>query len=120
MRLLGPVSRDEVLDVFAAADASILSSSWENFPHSVVESLVVGTPVIATSAGGVAEVVQDGVNGLLVPVGDAAALAAAVDRYFEDGALRKRLRANASESVAGYAPERLLGAVVGELARAVG
>ena len=120
VRLLGPVSRDEVLDVFAAADASILSSSWENFPHSVVESLVVGTPVIATSAGGVAEVVQDGVNGLLVPVGDAAALAAAVDRYFEDGALRKRLRANASESVAGDAPRAASGSGRRRAARAVG
>ena len=99
-----------MLDVFAAADASILSSSWENFPHSVVESLAVGTPVIATSAGGVAEVVQDGVNGLLVAVGDVDGLAAAVDRYFDDDALRERLRANAVESVAAYAPERLLGA----------
>jgi len=120
VRLLGPVSRDEVLDVFAAADASILSSSWENFPHSVVESLVVGTPVIATSAGGVAEVVEDGVNGLLVPVGDVAALAAAVDRYFDDAALQQRLRANATDSVAAYMPERLLGAIADELAKAVG
>ena len=119
VRLLGPVARDEVLDVFAAADASILSSSWENFPHSVVESLVVGTPVIATSAGGVAEVVQDGVNGLLVAVGDVDGLAAAVDRYFDDDALRERLRANAVESVAAYAPERLLGAIVDELVKAI-
>ena len=40
VRLLGPVSRAEVLDVFAAADASVLSSSWENFPHSVVEAAI--------------------------------------------------------------------------------
>ena len=79
--------------MFAAADASILSSSWENFPHSVVESLAVGTPVIATRVGGVAEVVEDGVNGLLVPVGDADALAAAVRRFFADEELRERLRA---------------------------
>jgi glycosyltransferase involved in cell wall biosynthesis len=108
VRLLGPLLREEVLDLFAAADASILSSSWENFPHSVVESLAAGTPVLATRAGGVAEVVQDGVNGLLVPVGDAPALAAAVARYFEDGTLRERLRASAESSVAGYRPERLL------------
>ena len=86
-----------MLDLFAAADASVLSSSWENFPHSVVESLAVGTPVIATRAGGVAEVVEDGVNGLLVPVGDAGALAAAVRRYFADEGLRERLRAQRRE-----------------------
>lgn len=109
VRVLGALPRQEVLDVFAAADASILSSSWENFPHSVVESLAVGTPVIATRVGGVAEVVDDGVNGLLVPVGDADALAAAVQRFFADEELRERLRAQAEGSVSDYRPERLLG-----------
>ena len=52
-----------------AADASLLSSAWENFPHTVVEALAVGTPVIATAVGGVPEVVHDGENGLLVPAG---------------------------------------------------
>ena len=42
---------------------------WENFPHTVVESLAVGTPVIATAVGGVPEVVKDGENGLLVRAG---------------------------------------------------
>jgi glycosyltransferase involved in cell wall biosynthesis len=109
VRVLGALPREEVLEVFAAADASILSSSWENFPHSVVESLAVGTPVIATSVGGVAEVVEDGSNGLLVPVGDADALAAAVRRYFGDESLRTRLRARAADSVTAYRPDRLLG-----------
>lgn len=120
VRLLGPVPRDEVLDLFSAVDATLLSSSWENFPHSVVESLVVGTPVIATRAGGVSEVVEDGVNGLLVPVGDAVGLAAAIDRFFRDDGLRERLRANAETSVAAYSADRLLGAVVEKLEEAVG
>ena len=96
VRLLGALPRNQVLDLFAAADATVLSSSWENFPHSVVESLAVGTPVISTAAGGVAEVVTDGSNGLLVPVGDAAALAAAIERYFSDDDLREKLRGQAS------------------------
>src|SRR5207248_1905527 len=69
-RFLGPLPRTKVLELFAAADASLLSSSWENFPHAVVEALAVGTPVISTRVGGVAEVVHDGVNGLLVEPGD--------------------------------------------------
>jgi glycosyltransferase involved in cell wall biosynthesis len=113
--LLGPVSRNAVLDVFAAADASILTSSWENFPHSVVESLAVGTPVIATRAGGVAEVVQDGVNGLLVDVGNVDGVIAAIRRYFADGALRRRLRSNAAQSVEGYSPAYLLGRIADQL-----
>ena len=80
VRFLGPLDRDDVLTLFRAADASLLTSSWENFPHTVVEALAVGTPVIATRVGGVPELVRDGENGLLVPAGDGDALAAAIRR----------------------------------------
>ena len=75
----------------------------------MVEALAAGTPVLATAIGGVAEVVHDGENGLLVPAGDADALAGAVRRFFAEGALRERLRAAAAPSVAEYAPERIFG-----------
>ncbi|MFN2468567.1 MAG: glycosyltransferase family 4 protein [Gaiellaceae bacterium] len=107
VRFLGAQSREAVLELFRAADAAILSSSWENFPHTVVEALAVGTPVIATATGGVAEVVEDGRNGLLSPPGDPAALAAALGRYFGDESLRERLRSAAAPSVEAYAPERI-------------
>jgi glycosyltransferase involved in cell wall biosynthesis len=106
-RFVGPLPRLQVLELFRAADAELLSSSWENFPHTVVEALAVGTPVIATRTGGVAEVVRDGENGLVVEPGDVAALAAAIERFFGDAALAERLRANAAPSVADYAPERV-------------
>jgi glycosyltransferase involved in cell wall biosynthesis len=109
VRFLGPQPRERIVELFRAADATILSSSWENFPHSVVEALAVGTPVLAMEAGGVAEVVRHGVNGLLVPAGDTEALGAAVRRYFSDAELRERLRGAAAESVAAYAPERVFG-----------
>ena len=120
VRFLGSRSRDEVLRLFHAADAALLSSAWENFPHTVVEALAAGTPVIATAVGGVPEVVQDGGNGLLVPVGDSAALAGAIARYIGDEELRSRLRATATASVADYAPERLFARiedVLGEVAQ---
>jgi glycosyltransferase involved in cell wall biosynthesis len=107
VRFIGPQPRERVVELFRAADASIISSSWENFPHAVVEALAAGTPVLATATGGVAEVVEDGVNGLLVPPGDADALAAAVRRFFADAELRARLRERAAPSVAAYAPERV-------------
>ena len=108
-RFLGPLPRRGVLELFRAADASILSSSWENFPHTVVEALAVGTPVLATAAGGVAEVVQDGVNGLVVPVGDVAGLTEAVRRYFADDLLRAGLRGAAVGSVVNSGPEQVFG-----------
>ena len=107
VRLLGAQPRGRVVELFAAADASILSSSWENFPHTVVEALAVGAPVLATATGGVGEVVRDGENGLLVPPGDSVALAAAIRRFFDDDELRGRLRAGAAPSVARYAPGRV-------------
>ena len=107
VRFLGPLSRDEVLELFAAADASVLSSAWENLPHAVLESLAVGTPVLATAVGGVPEIVEDGVNGLLVPAGDRHAFAAAVARFAAEPSLRERLRAAAAASVERFSPEQV-------------
>lgn len=119
VRFLGGGDREGVLRLFRAADASVLSSAWENFPHTVVESLAVGTPVVATAVGGVPEVVRDGENGLLVPPRDPQALAAAIRRLVDDPALRARLAAAAAPSVAPLAEERLLERVEAELERAV-
>jgi glycosyltransferase involved in cell wall biosynthesis len=118
VRFLDAQPRRRVVELFRAADATILSSSWENFPHTVVEALAVGTPVLAMETGGVGEVVRDGVNGLLVPAGDTGRLADAVRRYFADDGLRERLRAAAAQSVASYAPERVFGELESTLRRA--
>jgi len=107
VRFLGPQPRARVLELFRAADAALLSSSWENFPHTVVEALAAGAPVIATRTGGVAEVVEHERNGLLVEPGDTVALADAIRRFFADADLRKRLAAAAAQSVADYAPDRI-------------
>jgi glycosyltransferase involved in cell wall biosynthesis len=114
-RFLGPLPREQVLELFTAGDASLLSSSWENFPHSVVESLAAGTPVISTAVGGVPEVVRDGENGVLAPPNDVEALAAAIRRGFAD---LERLRANARPSVADYSADRVYGQLVEILERA--
>ena len=120
VRFLGARSRTEVLELFRAADASVLTSAWENFPHTVVEALAVGTPVIGTAVGGVAEVVRDGENGLLVPPGDPDAFADALRRFVGDDALQVRLRAAATDSVEHLRPERVYGELERLLARAAG
>jgi glycosyltransferase involved in cell wall biosynthesis len=105
VRFVGAQPRAEVLSMLHAADAAILSSSWENFPHALVESLAVGTPVVATRVGGVAEIVTHERNGLLAAPGDADELASQIRRFFADGGLRERLAAEASSSVARFAPD---------------
>jgi glycosyltransferase involved in cell wall biosynthesis len=118
VRFLGSLARDEVLALFRRADAALLSSAWENFPHTLVEALAVGTPAIATAVGGVPEIVTDGENGLLVPSGDPAALAGAIRRFVGDEALRTRLAANAAPSAERFSPERIYGQLEEILARA--
>jgi glycosyltransferase involved in cell wall biosynthesis len=118
VRFLGSVSREQVLRLFRAADASVLSSAWENFPHTLVEALAVGCPVIATAVGGVPEVIREGENGLLVPANDVLALAAAIRRFFDDEELRRRLAAAAPVSVAGYTEEAMFTRIEDELVRA--
>ena len=87
----GSRSRDDALRTVAGAEAALLSSDWENLPHFAVEALSVGVPVIATSVGGVPEVVRDGENGLLVSPGRPEELAVALRRVLEEAGLRDRL-----------------------------
>lgn len=114
----GALSRDEALRTVAGADAALLSSDWENLPHSAVEALSVGVPVVSTAVGGVPEVVRDGENGLLVPPGRADELAAAIGRIVAEPGLRGRLAAAAKPSVAAISSEAIYGRLEALLAEA--
>lgn len=73
-------------------DVFVLSSLWEGFPTSVVESMACSVPVVATrSVGGVQELIRDGVNGLLVPPKDKKALSDSIRKLLIDKDLRERL-----------------------------
>jgi glycosyltransferase involved in cell wall biosynthesis len=120
VEFLGALPRAEVLAVVSGATAAVLPSDWENLPHAVVEALALGVPIVATSVGGVPEVVDDGVNGLLVPPGDVPALAAALGRISRDQALRDRLAAAAPGSVAELSGERVYGRIEKLLLEAAG
>jgi glycosyltransferase involved in cell wall biosynthesis len=84
--------REDVEDVLRAGDVFVLPSLAEGFALSLVEALAAGLPAIATRVGGAAEVIQDGINGFLVPSGDAPALAEGVIRALAlDDAGRQRM-----------------------------
>jgi glycosyltransferase involved in cell wall biosynthesis len=116
--LKGALPRDEAIEWLRAADAAILSSEFENFPHAAVEALSVGTPVIATSVGGVPEIIEEGVNGLLVSPGDPQAFAAAMATLVEDRPLLERLREGARATGASYAVEPVFESLERELVTA--
>ncbi|KZE28520.1 glycosyltransferase family 4 protein [Chelatococcus daeguensis] len=73
------------------ADIVVLPSRAENLPMSIVEAMAAGKPVVATPVGAVPEILHDGVEGRLVPVGDAGALADALTVLIGDGEMRRRM-----------------------------
>ncbi|HXH89337.1 MAG TPA: glycosyltransferase family 4 protein [Gaiellaceae bacterium] len=104
--------QEDVSGWYRTFDAMILPSANEGTPVVVIEALAAGCPVVATSVGGVPDVVREGVDGFLVPAGDTEALAARLARLAEDPELRARMGAAGRESVPErYAVERLVGDV---------
>jgi glycosyltransferase involved in cell wall biosynthesis len=87
----GRVSDAVLDDAYARCDMFVAPSRFESFGLVFLEAMREGKPVIGCRAGGMPEVVQNDVNGLLVPPGDAAALAQAIRRLVEDGALRSAM-----------------------------
>jgi glycosyltransferase involved in cell wall biosynthesis len=78
VRFLGV--RDDVPELMRAADAYVMSSAWEGMPVVLLEAGAAGLPIVATSVGGIPEVVRDQESGFLVPSGDAARLGEAMLR----------------------------------------
>jgi len=98
VRFLG--FRKDIADLMTAADLFILPSVAEAFGLVVAEAIYLGTPVVATRAGGIPEIVEDGVDGVLVPPADSRALAAAIHRLLNDPDERRRMSGRGREKVA--------------------
>jgi glycosyltransferase involved in cell wall biosynthesis len=83
--------RRDMPRLYKGADIFLLSSRYESLPLSIREGMVAGLPVISTNVSGVAEAVEDGESGILVPSGDAKALAQAIVRLTLDKDLRAKM-----------------------------
>ena len=95
--------RLEPAGVAAAFDASralLLPSASEGLPRIAIESFLRGRAVVGTRAGGIPDIVEDGVNGLLVDLGDTAGLAAAIERVLVEEGLAERLGEGAASAAA--------------------
>lgn len=103
-----PGFRLDAVELLAAADVAVLSSRDEGLGTTLLDAMAAGVPVVATAAGGVTEIVRDGVDGLLVPVGDGAALGAGIGRVLGDAVLRRRLVAAGRERVCDFSVERMV------------
>jgi len=86
LRMAGALPSDEVMALYSSARMVVLSSFTEGVPVVLIEAMATGCPVVATSVGGVGELVQDGVTGRLVAPGDPEALADAIEWVLDNPA----------------------------------
>lgn len=94
---LKSVSHDEVLGRMSTSEATLVPSRSDNCPLVVIESLAVGTPVIASRVGGIAEMIRDGIDGFLVPPDDPGALAEKIGELLSQPGLRESMSRNARQ-----------------------
>ena len=105
VRFLGDLRQDAVASWLAAADVAVVpsvrddSGNVDGLPNTVLEALASGTPVVATSAGGIASAIDDGRTGLLVAERDPSALAGAIGALLAEPARRAAIGAAARAAV---------------------
>jgi glycosyltransferase involved in cell wall biosynthesis len=112
-------SRQEARDLLAAFDLFVLTSDVEGLPNAVMEAMALGLPIVCTDVGGCRELIDDDVEGYLVPSRDAALMTDRILRLAADGDLRARLGAAARRrAMRDFASERMVGeteAILSEL-----
>lgn len=97
VRFLGAQPQAMLPHYYSASDLVAVPSRYESFGLVAVEAMATGTPVVASSVGGLAFTVVDYRNGFLVPYADSQALARAIDKLLDDDDLREKLGFNAAE-----------------------
>jgi glycosyltransferase involved in cell wall biosynthesis len=99
VQFLDGLSREEIAACYAKADVFALPSTGEGFGLVFLEAMAFGKPVIAAACGGATDLVENEVNGLLVPPRDSGQLTKALDRLFRDASLRVELGRHGAEAV---------------------
>jgi len=95
----GFIKHRRYLQMLAGARTVVIPSLWDNFPYTCLEAMCAGKTIVATRTGGMPEMMEDGVSGLLVSPGDEAMLADAINRCLDDDGLSKKLGSGALKRV---------------------
>ena len=119
VRFTGTLDRDAMAALYATADVTLNPSLTDNSPNSVLESMASGVPVVSTDVGGVPFILEHGRTGLLVPPGDAQAMAAALYRLLTDEALWQSLATASQAEVQRYAWPQVAARLLGVYRRAM-
>lgn len=113
VRFAGAQPQDRLPLYYASADIVTMPSHYESFGMAALEGLACGRPVVATSAGGPALIVEDGVSGLHTPPDDPAALADRLERLLLDADMREAMAHAARERAAQYGWSSVAGEILG-------
>ena len=97
--IFSAVSHYELFNEIKEADLFAMSSISEGFPMAPAEAMIIGTPVIATKVGGIPELIEDGVSGILVPSKNSSRLADAIKTTLDDLNLRNKLVFNGKKRI---------------------
>jgi len=112
LHFVGFLAHERLPAMFSHADLLVLPSLYEELGTVLLEAMQAGLPIVASKTGGVPDVIEDGVNGLLVPPADPGALARAIDRLLADSGLARRLSEGAQGRGKDYGWEVLAGRVL--------
>lgn len=107
VRVLPFVSRSDMPSLYAGHDIFVFPSLIEGMPLALLEAMASGMPVVTTETAGMADIVEDGFNGLLVPPVDAPSLTAAITKFCGSAALRRQLGREAQNTMRRYTWERV-------------
>jgi len=107
-KILNSASRETILRHLKAADAFVLNTAYEGFPHIILEAMIMGTPVVTTEVCGNPEIVQDGKNGILVGFNNRQQIAEAINKLYLDLPLRQALSRNARSSAEKFSLENMI------------
>jgi glycosyltransferase involved in cell wall biosynthesis len=119
--VLLPGFRTDVFGCIKGFDLFAMSSVTEGLGTSLLDAMACSRPIVATRAGGIPEIVEDGVNGVLVPPRDHAAMAAAIVRMLRDAGLRRRMgEAGLARVRERFTVERMVAATAAVYARVAG
>lgn len=103
-----PGTIENVQEALCASDLFIFPSRFEGFPNALCEAMAVGLPVIASDCSGNIDLIKDGVNGRLFPVGDVKQLATLMEELLHDSTQRLKLAQEAAKLPENYSEERIL------------
>ena len=112
---VGRVPQSKVALYLRAADVFVLNTRYEGLSHTILEAMDAGVPVVATAVGGNMELIEDGINGFLVPVDDRRQIVSAVRKLLYDRAVRESFIERSKEKVKESSWERLVDTTVAVL-----